>query len=139
MTSGTLRRNIFQRLFGICATKPPADDSCWTFHDNRVVVDLDRVPELAGPNRSVRLERKKGLSHRLLIIHTNDDRYYAFKNRCTHAGRRLDPVPGTQRVQCCSIGRSAYDYSGKVLAGPAKRSVDAYTVRIEDRNLIIEI
>lgn len=102
------------------------------------MVDLARVPGLSEPNRAVRLE-KKGLPHRLLLIHGDDGRYHAFKNRCTHGGRRLDPVPGTEQVQCCSIGKSTFDYSGKVLSGPAKGSIDACPVRIEDGRLEIEI
>jgi nitrite reductase/ring-hydroxylating ferredoxin subunit len=133
-----LRRNILQRLFGICATKPPSDNGCWTFHDSEISVDLARVPELAKPNRAVRLE-KRGVPGRFLLVHGNDGRYYAFKNRCTHAGRRLDPIPGTQRVQCCSIGRSTYDGSGKVLSGPAKDPLEVLPVRIENNRLMIKM
>jgi nitrite reductase/ring-hydroxylating ferredoxin subunit len=100
-------------------------------------VDLTRVPELAEPNRAVRLE-KKGFPDRFLLIHGDDGRYYAFKNRCIHGGRRLDPIPGTRHVQCCSIGRSTYDYSGKVLSGPAKGPLEVLPVRIEDGRLVIE-
>jgi nitrite reductase/ring-hydroxylating ferredoxin subunit len=100
-------------------------------------VDLTRVPELAEPNRAVRLE-KKGFPDRFLLIHGDDGRYYAFKNRCIHGGRRLDPIPGTRHVQCCSIGRSTYDYSGKVLSGPAKGPLEALPVRIEDGRVVIE-
>ncbi|MBW1783379.1 MAG: Rieske 2Fe-2S domain-containing protein [Deltaproteobacteria bacterium] len=138
MESRTLRRNIVQRLFGICATKPPEDEDCWGFQNQNVVVDLERVPEIAEPNRAVRLE-KKGTPHRFLLIHGNDGRYHAFKNRCTHGGRRLDPVPGTEHVQCCSIGRSTYNYSGNVLSGPAKGPIDTCAVHIEDGKLVIEV
>ncbi|MDQ1336287.1 MAG: hypothetical protein QG552_3237 [Thermodesulfobacteriota bacterium] len=137
METITLRRNIIQRLFGICATKQPADDGCWTIQGKNTVVDLDRVPELAEPNRAVRLE-KKGVPDRLLLIHGGDGRYHAFKNRCTHGGRRLDSVPGTPQVQCCSIGRSTYDYSGKVLSGPAKGPLRVLPVHIENGSLVIE-
>ena len=135
MDTKALRRNIIQRLFGICATKPPADDGAWTVQDTKVIVDLGRIPELAETNRAVRLE-KKG-PDRLILVHGDDGRYHALKNRCTHGGRRLDPVPGTQQIQCCSIGRSTYDYSGKVLSGPAKRPVDICTVKINDDTLEI--
>ena len=138
MDTRTLRRNFIQRLFGICATKPPADDGAWTFQDKKVIVDLGRIPELSETNSAVRLE-KKGVPFRLILIHGDDGRYHALKNRCTHVGRRLDPVPGTQQVQCCSIGRSTYDYSGKVLSGTAKGPVDAYTVHMEDGRLEIEM
>jgi len=138
METKPLRRNIIQRLFGICATKPPSDAGCWTLEGKTAVVDLGRVPELSEPDRAVRLE-KKGAPDRLLLIHGNDGRYYAFKNRCMHGGRRLDPVPGTRHVQCCSIGRSTYDDSGKVLSGPAKGPLEVLPVRIEDGRVVIEV
>jgi len=138
MKTQTLQRNIFQRLLGLCATKAPADDGSWTVRGNQVLVDLGRVPELADPNRAVRLE-KKGLPERLLVFHGNDGRYHVFKNRCKHGGRRVDPVPGREQVQCCSLGRSTYDYSGKILAGPAKRPLETLPVRMEDDRLVIEI
>jgi nitrite reductase/ring-hydroxylating ferredoxin subunit len=134
----TRRRNLLQRLLGWCATKPPADPDAWTVEGDSIAVDLARVPELARPSRAVRLE-KRGLPYRLLLIHGDDDRYHAFKNRCTHGGRRLDPVPGACQVQCCSIGRSTYDYSGKVLSGPAKGPIEVLPVRITDRRLVITL
>jgi len=137
MESNPLRRNIFQRLFGMCATQAPADHASWTCEGNEVTVDLGRVPELSQPNQAVRLE-KKGFPHRLLLIHGPDSSYRAFKNRCTHGGRRLDPIPGVDRVQCCSIGRSTYDYTGKVLSGPAKGPIGVCTVRNENGRLIIQ-
>ena len=138
METKPLRRSIIQRLFGICATKPPSDAGCWTFQGRNAAVDLGRVPELAEPNRAIRLE-KKGVPDRFLLIHGDDGRYYAFKNRCMHGGRRLDPIPGTQHVQCCSIGRSTYDYSGKVLSGPAKGTLEVLPVSIEDGRAVIEV
>jgi len=137
METRTLRRNLFQRLFGICATRPPADDGAWKVQGREVMVDLNRVPELARPDQAVRLERK-GFSDRLLIVHGNDGRHHAFRNRCQHGGRRLDPVPGEEQVQCCSIGRSTYDYSGKVLSGPAKGPLQILPVRTEGGRLVIE-
>ena len=138
MKTQTLKRNIFQRLLGLCATKTPTDEGSWTVRGKEVVVDLARVPELKNPNQAVRLE-KKGLSERLLVVHGNDGRYHAIKNRCQHGGRRVDPLPGREQVQCCSVGRSTYDYSGKVLAGPAKGPLEVLPVRMEDDRLVIEI
>lgn len=138
METQTLRRNLFQRLFGICATRQPADPGAWGVEAGRVMLDLDRLPELADQDRSIRLE-KGGLPDRILVVHGNDGRYHAFRNRCRHAGRRLDPVPGTARVQCCSIGRSTYDYTGKVISGPAKVPLDTLPVHREGNRLFIEL
>jgi len=48
MQNTTLHRNIFQRLLGLCATKKPSDEGCWTFDDGKIVVDLARAPELSS-------------------------------------------------------------------------------------------
>ncbi len=139
MQTATLHRNIIQRLFGICATKQPSDEGCWTFEDKKVIVDLTRAPELSNPDGAIRLEKKKGLSERVIVIHGHDRTYHAFSNRCSHAGRRLDPVPGAQQVQCCSIGKSTFDYGGKRLSGSAKKPVGIHAVTLEDDKLVIEV
>lgn len=139
MQTAAVHRNIIQRLFGICATKQPSDDDCWTFEDKKVIVDLARAPELGSPNGAIRLEKKKGLPERVIVIHGNDRTYHAFSNRCSHAGRRLDPAPGAQQVQCCSIGKSTFDYGGKRLSGSAKKPVGTHVVTVEDGKLVIEV
>lgn len=136
MRTAVLRRNVFQRLFGICATKLPSDEGCWTLENERITVDLTRAPELARPNAGIRLE-KKGLPERVLVICGEDGRYHAFRNRCTHGKRRLDPVPGAQQVQCCSVGKSTFDYAGRRLSGPAKEALRTYAVAVEHNKVLI--
>ena len=43
------------------------------------------------------------ITARTLVVHGDDGTFHAFANRCRHMGRRLDPVPGTETVQCCSV------------------------------------
>ena len=136
--AGTLKRNIFQRILGICATKPPLDEGCWNYEDAKVTIDLSRVSELSGESGAVRLG-KKGLPERVLVFRGSDGQYHAFRNRCAHAGRRIDPVPGTEQVKCCSVGGSSYDYQGKVLSGMAKRDICTYMVTEEDGKLMIAL
>ena len=133
-----LHRNIFQRIFGICATQQPSDEGCWTFDNGKIVVDLARAPELAEKNEAIRLE-KKNLPERVLVIHGNDGEYHAFRNSCTHGKRRLDPIPETQQVQCCSIGKSVFDYNGKLMSGSAKDDIAIYDIVVEDGKLVITV
>ena len=70
-------------------------------------------------------------------MHGEDGEYYAFKNRCTHAKRRLDPVSGTPNVQCCSVGKSTFEYDGKVVSGSAKKNLTIYSITVEDGKLVI--
>ena len=138
MAEQSLKRNIFQRIFGISATALPQDPDCWTYADGRVQIDLDRAPELARPGGAVRLE-KKDLPERVLVVHGDDGTFHAFANRCRHMGRRLDPVPGTETVQCCSVSKSTYDYQGKMLTGAAKGPVAVYAVAADDGKLTIRL
>jgi nitrite reductase/ring-hydroxylating ferredoxin subunit len=138
MSPVTLKRNLFQRILGLSATAPPADEGCWTFSDGKIEIDLSRVPELSGPGKAIRLE-KKHLPERVLIVHGDDGQFHAFRNRCKHMGRRLDPVPGTQTVQCCSVNKTTYDYEGHILFGPAKNPLEVRQVKIENRKLVVTL
>jgi len=132
------KRNIFQRILGICATPKPKDDDCWSYADGKATVDLSRAPELDRPGSSVRLEGRD-CPERILIVYGDDDLYHAYQNKCRHAGRRLDPVPGEEKLMCCSVSKSAYDYEGKIMAGPAKERVKVYPLEVVDGKLIIDI
>ena len=136
--SKSSRRNIFQRLFGKCATQPPQDASCWKFENGQVIIDLAKASELAQSGRGIRLESEEPPVN-LLVIRGDDGSYYAFENKCAHGGRKLDPVPGGGTVQCCSVGKSTYDYNGKVLKGAAQEDIVSYPVRSEDGSLYITL
>ncbi|MFV9631046.1 MAG: Rieske (2Fe-2S) protein [Methanosarcinales archaeon] len=138
MQNKTLHRNIFQRILGICATKKPSDEGCWNFEEGKIIIDLARAPELAMVNGAIRLEAKE-IHERVLVIQGDDSRYYAFQNRCTHGKRRLDPMPGMQQVQCCSIGKSIYNYNGKIISGSAKDDIRTYQVTVDNGKLMITL
>ena len=134
-----LQRNFFQRLFGIPVTSKPQDPACWKYSDGRLSIDLDRTPELSKPFGAIRLEGGN-LPHRILVITDENGEHRAFKNRCTHLGhRRLDPVPGTATVQCCSVNKSTYDYNGKKVFGPAPQDIQSFTVDKEGDSLIVHL
>jgi nitrite reductase/ring-hydroxylating ferredoxin subunit len=134
----SLKLGFFNRLRGRCATAEPGDSGCWSYSDGQVRIDMARAPELSAPYGAVRLEGR-GLPNRVLVVHCDDDRYRAVSNACTHGGRRLDPVPGTQTVQCCSLGRSTFDYDGRVLHGPAKGPVTWFAAKWEGDKLVIPV
>lgn len=133
-----LERSFFQRLLGQCATPEPADSGCWSYSGGQVQIDLARAPELVPPSGAVRLEGR-GLPERLLVVHGEDGRYRAMSNRCTHFGRRLDPVPGTGTVQCCSINKSTFDDEGRAVYGPAKRPVRTFDATTANNRLFIPL
>ncbi len=136
MPTQSVKRNIFQRILGLCATRIPADPGCWRYDGGDIILDLQRVPELARPGGAVRLEGR-GLPHRLLVCRGMDNAIHVFVNRCGHAGRRVDPTPDGGAVQCCSVGKSTYALDGEVLAGPARNGLRKCTVREDNGKVYI--
>jgi nitrite reductase/ring-hydroxylating ferredoxin subunit len=134
----SLQRSWWQRLLGIPATGSPVETGCWSYKNSQVTIDLKRVPELSGPGGAIRLEGKN-LPFRILVVHSEDGAYCAFRNHCKHMGRRLDPVPGTETVQCCSVGKSTYAYDGRLLNGPAKGPAETFPVQQSNGELIITL
>ena len=118
---------LLKRILGICETAPPVDEGCWDYAGGEIRLQLDRTPELAPQGGAVRLEGK-GLPLRVLVIHGRDGAYHAVANRCTHMGRRIDPLPGTDRIECCSVSRSRFTYAGEPVGGAARKPLAVFTV-----------
>ncbi len=129
---------FISRILGIPKTKKPADPGCWQYNDGRVEVDLNRTPELSGKGGAIRLEGS-GLPLRVLVFQGEDGEFHAWKNKCTHAGRRLDPLPGQPQVECCSVNKSKFEYDGDKKAGPAKGPVTVLPLQQEDGRLVIDL
>ncbi|MFH0821184.1 MAG: Rieske (2Fe-2S) protein [Pseudomonadota bacterium] len=118
--------DFLKALACICRTKP-LSPTLWQYRDNKVTVKLADVFELQAPGGAVCLDGN-GLGTPILIVLGDDDEYHCFSNRCTHMGRRLDPVPGRPQVLCCSVMHSTYDYEGIGVKGPGKKAVRKYEV-----------
>ncbi len=139
MTVTFLKRSLFQRILGIPATQRPRDPGCWSFADGKLRVDLSRAQELSSPGGAIRIEGR-GLPKRVLLLHGEDGAFHAFHNRCSHLGhRRLDPIPGTPSVQCCSINKSTFDMQGETLYGPAPRPLQVFPVEKGETHLTVEL
>ncbi|HNR30416.1 MAG TPA: Rieske 2Fe-2S domain-containing protein [Candidatus Hydrogenedentes bacterium] len=138
MEGKTLRRSFWQRILGIAATRAPRDPACWRYDRGIVTVDLEGALEIAAPGSSVRLEGKD-LPVRVLVVHGEDRKFHALHNCCGHLGRRVDLVPGSDTLQCCSVGKSRYDFTGRVLNGPATRGLHVLPVEREGNTLRIRL
>jgi len=96
-----LKRNIFQRILGICVTKPPVDAGCWVAAQGTITVNLAAAPELSPKGGAIRLEGK-GLPRRVLLFRDDAGVLRALENRCAQGPegrsrhRRGDP-PVLQR------------------------------------------
>jgi len=127
---------IFARIFGICKTEVPKNADCWNYSEGKVEISLEKVPELIKPGNAVRLEGK-GLPQRILLVCGHDGQFHAFENRCSHMGRRLDPLDNTKNIQCCSISCSTFDYTGRPVSGPGRTSLKKFRVEATERRIVI--
>jgi cytochrome b6-f complex iron-sulfur subunit len=132
-----LLTGFFKALLGICET-PPLADELWTLERNEVSVRLGEAAALAAVGGAARLGGK-GRMPSILIVHAGADEYLAFENRCTHAGRKLDPVEGKRELRCCSVSHSRFDYEGNKLSGLAKDPLRKYPVEKRGEELIVTL
>ena len=134
-----LPRSIWQRIFGICATNKPRGHDGWRYDAGQLIISLDLVTELTRPGAAVRFEGKE-LPKRVLVVLGEDKQYRAFHNKCTHMGhRRLDYVPGTETVQCCSLNKSTYSFDGQKIHGPNPKPIDSFPVEVGEKELRVTI
>jgi len=129
---------LLKRILGICETSRPARQDAWSVANRRITIHLTRAPELAKPGGAVRLEGAR-LPERVLVVHGSDGKYHALSNRCTHMGRRLDPLQGAARIQCCSVLKSTFTYEGQVVSGVARKPVQSFPVTLEGDRLVIDL
>ena len=130
--------NPLKRLLCISVSPQPADAACCTISKDTVEIDLTRAPELKAPGGALRLEDKK-LADRILVVHGLDGRFRAFRNRCACGGFRIDPVPGEEKIRCCTLMQSTYDYTGKRLSGTARKDLDLLNVAVSPDRLSIAL
>ncbi|MFH1136934.1 MAG: Rieske 2Fe-2S domain-containing protein [Pseudomonadota bacterium] len=129
---------ILSRILGLCQTKPPRDPNCWRYENGLVEISLAAAHELSIPGGAIRLEGR-GLPMRVLVFLGKGGRFFAFHNRCTHAGRRLDPLPGLDRVQCCSVGKTTFDLDGRALSGSGKKNATKLSTTQRDGKLFVDL
>jgi Rieske Fe-S protein len=119
-------------------TELPQIEDAWIYEAGALTLDMTRLPELDAMGGAVRIEGDI-LTDPILVFQGDDGEFYALKNVCTHAGRKIDPIAGTMTLECCSASQSTYDYQGNVLSGPAERPLTIYPVTLENDQLIIQI
>ena len=127
---------FLNRILGRCKTGQIKRRESWAVMDNTVVVDLNLAPELKKPESAARIEGKH-LKQRLLVVCDSNGEYHAFANKCSHMGRRLDPLPGTDNLECCSVGRSVFTLAGQHRSGLAKEDLTVFRVEKRQERIVI--
>ena len=95
-------------------------------------------PELLQPNSVIFNEEYK-----VFVVRNELGQFYAISSVCTHLGCTVNwrpvNVPGySEGVISCPCHGSIYDKTGKVLSGPAPRSLDRYEIRLKNNILIVD-
>jgi cytochrome b6-f complex iron-sulfur subunit len=127
--------DFLKALAGVSSTKQLSPEF-WRLEGNKATIKVDQVPELKRPGGAVYLSGK-GLGTPVLVVRDDDGNYHGFSNRCSHFGRKLDPVPGKSVLRCCSVNHSTFNYSGANLTGPTTKPVKVYRTELKDGNLMI--
>jgi nitrite reductase/ring-hydroxylating ferredoxin subunit len=128
--------DFFKALAGICETEPLAPDS-WTKEGSDIKINLDKTSALHSAWSAAYL-KGPSLDKPVLVVKDDEGRFHSFSNKCSHAGRKLDPIPGKRELRCCSVSHSTFDYSGAVLSGPAKNALETYPCSEQDSILTIK-
>jgi nitrite reductase/ring-hydroxylating ferredoxin subunit len=98
-------------------------------------VKVTRVQDvLPGTGRVVQVGGKA------LALFNLDGIFYALDNRCTHAGGPLGEGTLEGHVVTCPWHGSRFDVTnGQVLGPPARRPVASYAVKVEGRDVLVDL
>lgn len=94
--------------------------------DGRVRLSLRDFPDLLRPGGGTSV-LPAGARDRLFVLAIADGSFAAISSRCTHRGCAIDVV-GEHLV--CPCHGSMYDREGRVVRGPAERSLERYPVTV---------
>jgi Rieske Fe-S protein len=137
------RRDFFQGALAMaalppCCTTPPVPSAAVRIEDRRILIDLDRVPELRAAGGSARIvDETRQLN--LIVVHDGKRHFAALDRPCTHGNGPVAYKPKHHTVQCTCWGRSEFALDGRVLAGPAKRPLRTYATRLDGGTLEISL
>jgi cytochrome b6-f complex iron-sulfur subunit len=140
------RREFFQRLATVGVVSSPLALSligCATglvsyavkATDGRIVLSIPDYAELAEVGNGIQLEVPP-LSDRIVILRTNTHSFIALSPVCTHLGCTVRKEPSFFRCPCHG---STYTLDGRVVRGPAERSLERYEIQVAGQQLIIKI
>ena len=121
-----------------CCITPELDPACITHEDSRLLIDLDRAPELRKTGSSANLiDQARGLD--LIIVHPEPARFCTLAGLCTHYPRPLTYLPKRGVLQCNNFNHSTFALDGSVVKGPATRPIAAFPTSRKGRTLVVEL
>ena len=103
--------------------------------NGRIRISLAEHPELARPEGSLKV-MPEGATDPLYVLRLDDGQFAVISPICTHQGCTVD-IQGPRLV--CPCHGSTYDREGRVLRGPAQRSLTRAGVQLSDGVLVIDL
>jgi cytochrome b6-f complex iron-sulfur subunit len=103
--------------------------------DGRIRLALSEHPELNRPEGAVKI-LPHGATDPLYVLRLDDGQFAVISPICTHQGCTVD-IQGPRLV--CPCHGSTYDREGRVLRGPAQRSLTRFTTAVSDGALVIDV
>jgi nitrite reductase/ring-hydroxylating ferredoxin subunit len=119
------------------ANTPTAPEGSYRREDNKVIITLSAATELAAVGGAVRLALDEG-EVKLIVVHSEDQVYRAFADRCTHNGKELDYVHEKGEI-CCRSRKSRFDLGGSLIRGPAVSGLVVYPLHWRGDELVVEV
>lgn len=102
--------------------------------DGGVVVDTSQYRELDAIGGAIQILTDKGQS--FILVRSNESAFQALSAVCTHLGCEVRHNRFGFRCPCHG---SAFDYTGKVITGPATESLVSYPIVKEGSRLVVSV
>lgn len=103
--------------------------------DGRIRLALAEHPELTRRDGALKI-LPHGATDPLYVLRLDDGQFAAISPICTHQGCTVD-IQGPRLV--CPCHGSTYDREGRVLRGPAARSLARMSAAVSDGVLVIDL
>jgi Rieske Fe-S protein len=103
--------------------------------DGRIRLALAEHPELTRPEGALKI-LPQGATNPLYVLRLDNGEFAVISPICTHQGCTVD-IQGPRLV--CPCHGSTYDREGRVLRGPAQRSLTHFTAAVSDGVLVIDV
>ena len=126
---------IFKSIFGIC-NSPKLNETLWHYENNVITIEESVFND---QNAAGVYMKGQGLLKPVLLYRGDDDALHAVQSVCPHAKRKIDPIPGSGKLRCCSLMHSTFDYNGKKLSGPAHGDLTIYPISQQNGQIQIAI
>ena len=75
---------------------------------------------------------------KLIVIHSEDNKYEAFSAKCTHRGATVEYDAAAKQIHCPRHGSRFDPETGNVVKGPAKNALPSYPTDISGQTVTIK-